>query len=71
MKEIHWKSGTRSAAEKTDLVAVASRLTIGELTFWLEVFRQRPLFHERSLLEAEMERRHPDGLAGPLFREPG
>jgi hypothetical protein len=68
LNPLRWQDGIRSAAEGTDLAGVAKGLADQELAFWIERFRRRPLPYELGILEREMERRYPDGTAGPLFR---
>lgn len=67
MMRLAWDSGTRSAAEGTDLASVAKTLSDADLAFWIDHCRG-VLFHETSVLEAEAERRKPDWNAGPLWR---
>lgn len=68
MKRLTWSDGTRSAAEGTDLAAVARTLSDAELEFWIERFRANSAGGDLWTLHAEARRRSEDWEAGPLFR---
>ena len=66
MKVLYFESGTRCKTTEKDLASSARTLSMAELHWWAAYCRKRTLAHEARVLEAEIDRRDPQGL-GPLW----
>jgi len=68
MEALRWSSGTKAAAQGTDLATVARGLDMPQLRFWLEKLQHCSCRHEAAVLQAEIDRRDPAGAWGTLWQ---